>query len=84
LLLAALVLLGVRAISRSSGERWARQTALPEIRRLIDAGERDAAYTLALEAEARIPGDVVLEELFAAVSERIDVTTEPPGAEVWV
>ena len=84
LLLAVLVFVGLRAASRSSGERWARKTALPEIRRLIDAGERDAAYALALEAEARIPGDVGLEELFAAVSERIDVVTEPPGAEVWV
>ncbi|HEX2466231.1 MAG TPA: serine/threonine-protein kinase, partial [Thermoanaerobaculia bacterium] len=84
LLVAVLTFLGVRAVSRSSGERWARQTALPEVRRLVDSGEQAAAYALASEAEAKIIGDAGLEELFAAISERLDVTTEPPGAEVWV
>jgi dienelactone hydrolase len=77
---------GVWWYQRQSKIRWARQTALPEIERLI--GENDAwrnlmgPYTLALRAEAYIPRDPKLAVLFSKCAVKMNIKTEPPGARV--
>ena len=68
--------------------RWARAVALPEIERMIEANDawRNLVppYRLAEKAEAIIPRDPKLAELFSKCSLNIDIRTEPPGAGVSI
>jgi dienelactone hydrolase len=68
--------------------RWARDVALPEIGRLIEANDmwRDLVpvYRLAEKAEAFIPHDPKLAELFAKCSVKINIRTEPAGAKIFM
>jgi dienelactone hydrolase len=86
--LVALGLLGHWFLSRQAKIRWAREEALPQIEGLI--GESDiwrdltAAYGLAEKAEAYIPHDPKLAELFSKCSMRINIKTEPPGAKIYM
>ena len=86
-LLLAVGFLSYWFMHRQANIRWAREEALPEIARLI--GENDVwrnlneAYTLAEKAEAYIPGDPTLAELFAKCSFNINIRTEPPGARIY-
>ncbi len=63
--------------------RWARTQALPEISRLIDEEKYGAAYSLALQAEKRIPNDPILATLWPKMSRTISVQTNPAGADVY-
>ncbi|PYY03704.1 MAG: hypothetical protein DMG64_06910 [Acidobacteria bacterium] len=88
LLLAALALW----MSRAAKVRWAQQT-LPQIEQL---GNSDSpyfasgddslfrAYQLAEVAEQYIPRNSRLEKLRAAISHRVDITTDPPGADLYM
>lgn len=83
----AIVLLSVLAgwyWRRSSRERWALQTATPEIERLVDAGEYVKAAALTLEARAVLPKDPTLAKLWMYCSGEITMTTEPAGADVSI
>jgi pimeloyl-ACP methyl ester carboxylesterase len=77
---------GLWFMNRQSKVRWAREVAIPEIERLVDANWRDftEAYELAVEAERYIPRDARLAELFAACSLNFSLTTEPAGAEIYI
>jgi serine/threonine protein kinase/formylglycine-generating enzyme required for sulfatase activity len=84
---AAVVLLSVLAgwlWERSSRERWALQTATPEIGRLVDAGEYVKAATLAREARAVLPKDPTLEKLWMLSTGEVSMVTEPAGADVSI
>jgi len=87
-----LVFLGLVAsafwYSRRKAEiRWARDEAIPEIQRLIDANDvwRNLVppYRLAEQAEAVLGDDPELAALIDQCSRRIDIITDPPGAEVY-
>jgi eukaryotic-like serine/threonine-protein kinase len=67
---------------RSSGTRWARNVALPEILRLADLDRNGEAFLLATQAETRIAGDPVLNGLWARISRQASITTTPTGADV--
>ena len=67
---------------RSSGTRWARNVALPEILRLADLDRNGEAFLLATQAETRIAGDPVLNGLWARISRQGSITTTPAGADV--
>ena len=88
ILLLAVGLLTHWFLSRQSKIRWARQEALPQIERLLEEGDfwRDttAAYALAEKAEAYIPHDPKLAQLFSRISFNISVKTQPPGAKVYM
>ena len=66
--------------------RWARQVAIPEIERMIADNDiwrnMIPPYRLAEKAEAVIPHDPKLAELFSQCSLNIDIRTEPSGARV--
>ena len=68
--------------------RWARDVALPEVKRLI--GENDVwrnlvePYQLAVKAESILGKDSALATLMRQCSRHIDVITEPPGAVVYM
>jgi hypothetical protein len=69
---------------RSSGTRWARSVALPEIVRLADHDRNGEAFLLATQAETRIAGDPVLNGLWSRISRPVSITTTPAGADVSV
>jgi len=86
--LLAIGLLSHWFLSRQAKIRWARQEALPEIERLI--GESDLwrdltpAYGLAEKAEAYIPHDPKLADVFSKCSLHMNIRTEPPGAKIYM
>ena len=86
---AVLVFIGTTAVrftERQENIRWAKEEALPQIEHLIETGWRDFtdAYALGIEAQRYIPDDPRLEQLLAMSSRPMDVTTDPPGARVYM
>src|SRR5712691_9653311 len=76
--------LGYWFLRRQANIRWAREKALPEIARLIaENDDLNNAYKLAVQAEAFIPHDPTLTELFSKCSLRINIRTEPPGTRIY-
>jgi serine/threonine protein kinase/dienelactone hydrolase len=72
--------------NRQANIRWAKEEALPEIERLIEASWRDSAdaYRLAEKAEEYIPNDPKLAEFFSKYSRNINIKTKPPGAKIYM
>ena len=79
-------LLSVWFFDRQAKIRWAKETALPEIRNLIDSGWSNyaEAYRLAQKAEKYIPDDPGLLQYLARCGMKISVKTEPPGARIFM
>ncbi|MFB3829959.1 MAG: protein kinase [Bryobacteraceae bacterium] len=87
-------LLAVAAVAgwlgyRQSRIHWARETALPEIAQLLASVEPgwanlQKAHALAEKAARYIPGDARLRALQDRCAVTIDITTDPPGAEVYL
>ena len=76
--------LGYWFLRRQANILWAREKALPEIARLIaENDDLNDPYKLAVQAEAFIPHDPTLTELFSKCSLRINITTEPPGTRIY-
>ena len=65
-----------------SERTWAYQTAIPEVKKLLEAESYVGAYTLARKAEKVIPNDPILNEYIEKSSSVIDIRTTPPGASV--
>jgi len=86
LVVIATALLSIWFFNRQANIRWARNTALPEIKRLIDSGwiNYGEAYTLAQKAEKYIPSDPELQNSLSRCGMKISVQTEPPGANVFI
>jgi eukaryotic-like serine/threonine-protein kinase len=74
---------GVRMYQHSSRVRWVKEQAVPEIARLLDAGESPAAFRLLRRAEAVLPIDPMLEKIHQDGSLPTTFRSSPPGAEVW-
>ncbi|MSU22245.1 MAG: hypothetical protein EXS32_00280 [Opitutus sp.] len=84
----AVVVVGLGAsliwfLQRNSKLRWARQQALPEISRLLQANEISAAFALAIEAEKYLPDDPALTNLWQRLAAKASVETTPAGADVY-
>jgi formylglycine-generating enzyme required for sulfatase activity/DNA-binding winged helix-turn-helix (wHTH) protein len=69
---------------RSSPARWAREIALPEITRLVDAEDHAAAFPLLLRALQALPEDPALNRIRRQISHTVQIRTTPPGAGVYV
>ena len=67
---------------RRAPERWARDTALPEIDRLVAASEFDRAYWLARRAAPHLEGDPKLDRYWKERCFSVSLQTNPPGASV--
>jgi eukaryotic-like serine/threonine-protein kinase len=87
----ALVAAGLAAIAaagwlwqRASRTRWARDTAAPEIARLLDADELAKAAALVRKARDVLPKDPTLEKLWKRATGEITVESVPPGADVSI
>lgn len=84
---AAVVLVGVLAgwlWRRSSRERWALESATPDIARLIDAGEYVKAGALTREARSVLPKDRTLEKLWIRATGEVSIASVPSGADVSI
>jgi dienelactone hydrolase len=87
-LLVLIILGAVIFFKKQAKIHWARETALPEIERLI--GDNDVwrnlvePYNLAVKAETILGKDTSLAALIHRCSKRIDVLTDPPGAKVFM
>jgi len=87
----AIIVLAAAAVFISKRQvqvRWARQTALPEIERMIEENDvwRNLVppYRLAVRAESILGSDPKLTELFSKCSLNIAIRTEPTGARVFM
>jgi len=81
----AISLVAVWFFNRQAKIRWAREEALPEIERLIEASALDfiEVYKLAEKAEKYIANDPKLSEFLSKYSMKILIKTEPPGAKIY-
>jgi dienelactone hydrolase len=68
--------------SRDTDAEWLRAEAIPAIEADIDAGDWEAAYITTKEAEARVPGNPELAELWPRFSWRVTIPSSPAGATV--
>ncbi len=84
LLALALVAGAAWLVRRQVRVRWARQTAIPEAARLLAQGKAFEAFDLAAEARTLVPNDPELAKLWPEVSAAPDLTTDPPGADVYL
>lgn len=66
--------------ARSRQARWAREVAVPEIERLLDASQTDSAFDLYQRAIATAPDEPALGPLASRVSRDLLFVTDPPGA----
>ena len=71
-------------IRRSGQVRWAHETAIPEITRLAQKGDDDAAFAMAKQVNAVVPGDTLLQKLWPEISLEISVHSVPEGAEIFM
>jgi predicted Ser/Thr protein kinase/dienelactone hydrolase len=67
---------------QSYRQRWALETAVPEISRLEDAAKFGEAAALARRALAVLPKDPTIETLWKKATGEVTIETEPSGAEV--
>ncbi|MEO8100771.1 MAG: protein kinase [Acidobacteriota bacterium] len=65
-------------------ERWVRETASPEILRLVEAAEYVKAVALVQEARAILPKDPALEDLWIRATAEVSITSEPAEADVSI
>ena len=67
---------------KHSQERWARESAEPEVVRLLEAGDYPRAAALALEASSALPGDLTIKSLWLRATGEVSIQTDPTGADV--
>jgi predicted Ser/Thr protein kinase/predicted esterase len=84
LTIAAMALGLIWLIHRQVRIRWARDVAVPEIRKLVDGQQLAAAFRLAEQAKKVIPRDLPLLELLPQVERDFSFHTVPPGADVYL
>jgi dienelactone hydrolase/predicted Ser/Thr protein kinase len=73
-----------RLFNHQAKIRWARDVAVPEIRRLVDEQQFPAAFRLAEKAEKIIAKEPRLKELLPQVERDFSFQTVPPGADVYL
>ncbi|HEY6488761.1 MAG: SUMF1/EgtB/PvdO family nonheme iron enzyme [Terracidiphilus sp.] len=71
-------------LHQRSRARWAREKAIPEIERLVDAGEFVKAATLTQDAKTVLPADPTLDKLWERATGEISIASSPSGAEVSI
>ncbi len=83
LLVAVAGVMAFWAVDRQSKQRWARETAVPEVMRLIDEADYLAAFAMAQSAQQYLPDDAVLGRLWPQMSSPVSIRTVPSGADVY-
>ncbi len=70
-------------ISRRSKVKWALESGIPEISKMINAGNYSEAFYSAQKIEKYIPDDPELKKLWPSFSNRISIKSEPSGAMIF-
>jgi dienelactone hydrolase len=85
-LLAAAATGGWWAWRRNARETWVRGSAIPQAKAMLAASDLNAFAALRLlrQAEALTPDDPQLQEALEEATASVEVSTEPPGAEIFV
>jgi formylglycine-generating enzyme required for sulfatase activity/dienelactone hydrolase/predicted Ser/Thr protein kinase len=83
-MIAALAVALVWLFNHQAKIRWARDQAVPEIRKLVDEQQFKAAFRLAGQAKKVIPRNPLLLELLPQVERDFSFQTVPPGADVFL
>ena len=78
----ALGVVGVVGARKVERTRWVHETAIPEMRRMIDDGQLDSAWYLGREVAAVAPDDSLLHALSPGFARMRMITTRPEGVEV--
>ena len=63
--------------------RWARDTAIPDIEALLESGDLESAYAIALKVDASISGESEMVEIWNSIGWKTSIQSEPPGATVF-
>jgi formylglycine-generating enzyme required for sulfatase activity/dienelactone hydrolase len=71
-------------LERHFKTKWAKETALPQIERLIDKSDIPAAFRLVQKAGKYILNEPKFQELSSLVTSDLTFLTDPAGAEVYV
>lgn len=79
----AVAALAVFGFTKMRRDRWVHQTALPELRRLIEVAENDSAFDLALRIQEAAPRDTALQALWPRFSRRMVIHSAPAGVTVY-
>jgi hypothetical protein len=79
-----LALAGVWYYRHGAPARWAREVALPEATRLVEAGNEATVFPLIYKALQILPQDPMLNRLRREISHPFTIRTTPPGASVYV
>ena len=82
--IAALAVALVWSFNRQAKIQWARDQAVPEIKRLLDDQHFGQAFRLAEKAGKFLPQDPLLLELLPEIERQISFQTIPPGADVYL
>ncbi len=81
--LAAVAVLGFFGVRTMQRRTWVRETAVPLMRRMIEDGQMDSAWTVGREARAIAPNDTTVAALLATATYLRPVITVPGGVEVY-
>lgn len=83
-IIAAIAIVLVWVFNRQAKIRWAKNQAVPEIKRFLDDQHFAAAFRLVEKAEKFIPQDPLLLELLPEIERHFSFQTTPPGADVYL
>lgn len=67
---------------RMAERRWAREEAIPQIQSLIESRQMLGAFAVIERAKKILPDDGHLRQIAEANTQVVNVTSDPPGAEV--
>lgn len=84
LFLAAAVIAGAWTYRAARERHWAREDAIPQVERLIDARKPLAALAVLKKAERDLPGDARLQQLADQAMQTVTITSQPAGALVEI
>jgi predicted Ser/Thr protein kinase len=84
LVLIAGAVAGWWAYRRAADRRWAREDAIPQIEKLIEARRPLQAFQVLDRAEKYLPGDANLQQIRKSNSDSVSITSDPPGAQVAI
>ncbi len=63
--------------------RWVNKTAIPDIEALLENGDAEAAYAIALKVESITPGDPVMAEIWKSIGWNTSIQSVPSGATIF-
>ena len=81
--LLAILTVAFIGMGRVRKDRWVHKTALPELRRLIEAAENDSAFDMARQIQDVAPNDSTLNALWPSFSTKVVINTNPEGVAVY-